>query len=653
MKRLAIYSFKDKDGIVDDYVYEYLKELRKIASTVCIVVNCKILDKYLAKLNLLCDEIYYVDGNTPDMSMYRIAISKVENFREYDELILSNNSFYGPIYPLQELFDTVQKSKPSLDFWGVTEASLEAKRNNKKLNNYVYVEDYFVVFKKKIIVSDFFEKFFAIIDEMHNLNKSLDEINALHEIELTKQVCQFGYKYGSLVGIENFEKIRIKEVYPYYLIKELESPFVSKEIFAIDEYKNNSVSRGNQAKRLLNSLSENSMYDINLICQNLCRTQTMSSIRDNLQLNYFLSSKYTKQINSTIEKALDSSVPKSIRVALIVYIYYEDAVLDCLNYANNLNGIADLYIVTSREDTLLVCKKYAEELELNNTTFVLKENKGRDISSFLIDCRYVFDKYEYVCYFHDKKSPHLNNKYETQDFFEHCMESILPSKEYAQNVIDLLDSKPYLGLLVPPPLNWGIFYASEYKMHQGCYNYIKQLIAELNLNVPFDDNPVAPYGTMFWIRSKAIQPLFNKNWTYEDMPCEPIPPDGTILHAIERLIPFVVQSSNELCAWIIDENSGETYLGNCYASLKSLNKDLFKIFPCGRLADVQQFIKDPQNDRYHEALTLSNYMYHNKMKIKYSILNLITFGLVNKFKKRLMLIDEHIEKFKKYDALIK
>lgn len=44
---------------------------------------------------------------------------------------------------------------------------------------------------------------------------------------------------------------------------------------------------------------------------------------------------------------------------------------------------------------------------------------------------------------------------------------------------------------------------------------------------------------MFWYRPAALQPLFNLKLSAVDIPTEPIPPDGTILHAIERIMVYV------------------------------------------------------------------------------------------------------------------
>jgi lipopolysaccharide biosynthesis protein len=47
-----------------------------------------------------------------------------------------------------------------------------------------------------------------------------------------------------------------------------------------------------------------------------------------------------------------------------------------------------------------------------------------------------------------------------------------------------------------------------------------------------------PIGTMFWARPKALAPLFSLRLQWNDYPEEPVAIDGTVLHALERLLPF-------------------------------------------------------------------------------------------------------------------
>lgn len=57
-----------------------------------------------------------------------------------------------------------------------------------------------------------------------------------------------------------------------------------------------------------------------------------------------------------------------------------------------------------------------------------------------------------------------------------------------------------------------------------------------------------PVGTMFWARTLALAPLMNCNLGWDDYPEEPLPYDGTLLHALERLFSFVGSANDLRCA---------------------------------------------------------------------------------------------------------
>ena len=61
MKRLCIYFFYDKDGIVDDYVPVYLQAMQEFFSEICVVVNGKLTQTSEQKLKTFSDKlsIYY------------------------------------------------------------------------------------------------------------------------------------------------------------------------------------------------------------------------------------------------------------------------------------------------------------------------------------------------------------------------------------------------------------------------------------------------------------------------------------------------------------------------------------------------------------------------------------------------------------------
>jgi lipopolysaccharide biosynthesis protein len=64
------------------------------------------------------------------------------------------------------------------------------------------------------------------------------------------------------------------------------------------------------------------------------------------------------------------------------------------------------------------------------------------------------------------------------------------------------------------------------------------LATRMKLRQPLPMHFDFPIGTMFWARPAALKPLTRLNLRDADFPPEPLPIDGTLLHTLERVIPF-------------------------------------------------------------------------------------------------------------------
>jgi hypothetical protein len=69
------------------------------------------------------------------------------------------------------------------------------------------------------------------------------------------------------------------------------------------------------------------------------------------------------------------------------------------------------------------------------------------------------------------------------------------------------------------------------------------LAARVGLN-KLPEHFVFPVGTMFWARASALVPFVNLRFDWDDYPEEPLPYDGTLLHAIERLFSLSLAINN-------------------------------------------------------------------------------------------------------------
>lgn len=662
MNRIAVYAFYDKDGIVDDYIFYYLQELLKFCSKIIVVVNGEIKKEFQDRLLVIGVELCIRENKGFDAYAYKFGIEKIENFAEYDELVLSNNSFFGPVFPLSEMFNCMEstaldKNGKGYDFWGCSiHPKCPGKIDRTQEFDYIneHVQTFFVVFKKRVLQSVSFKNFW---NNLKIPNTFLEAV-CLFEMRLTSFLSKSGFTYGSYIDPKYYGSVNAMILYPFETLVHSRCPFVKRKIFSEDYQNFFFVGEGDQSRKALSYL-DHCAYNKSLIWQHLLRTTKMSELRMDLQLNFTLSAKYTSLENQEILA--------NKKVALILYIYYEEAILECLNYVKNLPSSCHLFLVASKDSVYRKLRSIFESnsdcnlinsdidfKKFKNIHFVKKRNKGRDVTTYLIDCKDVFYNYDYVCFIHDKKSPQLGSCLLTKSFFEHCVNSLLSSEAFVCNVIAQFENDPNLGLLVPPALHYGPFYPSEYNLHPNNKLWMQNIIDELHLNVPFDEFPVAPYGDMFWIRGKALHPLFRKDWSYDtDIPKEPIDCDGTILHALERIIPFVAQAAGYYSAWLCTEDTARTEINNLYYINKSINKEFFKNFIYCRHDDLIRMILTFGKEqnlispfRSFDEYQLIDFKRRIKglyrKKIKYQILNLLSLNMIPKLKNNIEVISKKI-----------
>lgn len=602
MKRFCICVFYEKDGIVRDNITYYLKGLQEVAEKILLVVNGKLTEEGKSKVYDLGIDIFQRENNGLDFGGWKEALEKIgyEELSNYDELILTNTTCYGPIYPLSEMFNEMEQRDN--DFWGITkhpEVKEYLIKGDNKSQILEHIQTYFIVFNKRVFLSTPFKGFLDNV-KLHNDYK---KVVAYYECKLTNFLELSGFKSDSYIELDSYKKYVFNPKYcTDILLEQHKLPLIRKDAI-IEPYKIKfEKTLPYRSSKIINYVKKHSDYDTNMIYDDIISSYPMSQIKANFHLNYVLPSNYNC-----------SNINKDFKIALILYIYYEDLVEFCYNYAKSMPQGADIYIISSKTSTLEECKNKAYILKDYNLIYRLKENKGRDVSAYLITCADVFKNYDLICCVHDKKSPHALG-IRGADFQYEGFECNLKSSEYVNNVINLFESNNRLGLLCPPAPNYAGFKALNDPIGVNAMG-LKRLYDFLNLSVPFDNNPVAPFGAMFWVRGDALSPLFRHEWIYSDFPEEPLPPDGTISHVIERIYPYVVQEAGYLSGWIMPDDFGSIYIDNllidnivlknpCYQDMKN-NSFIEQIFS----------IKNTFDKKY-KVITILGIKFKFKIKVK-------------------------------------
>jgi dTDP-4-dehydrorhamnose reductase len=184
-KYIAVFAHYDKHNIVDDYVLYYLENLKLIADKIIFVSDNNLPEIEQNKLQNLCHKIIAKKHGEYDFGSYKRGLEEAYQYsQDYDAIIIANDSCYGPIRPLNNIFKTMEYS--DCDFWGLT------------VNQEQYLphlQSYFLVFNKKIINSEIFKNFFRKVKREDNKQNIIEN----YEIALTPAFIDAGFKMDSFI----------------------------------------------------------------------------------------------------------------------------------------------------------------------------------------------------------------------------------------------------------------------------------------------------------------------------------------------------------------------------------------------------------------------------------------------------------------------
>ncbi|WP_186333821.1 rhamnan synthesis F family protein [Paenibacillus xylanexedens] len=248
------------------------------------------------------------------------------------------------------------------------------------------------------------------------------------------------------------------------------------------------------------------------------------------------------------------------RIAVVIHLHYSDTFDKYKEYCENIPEEITIYFTTSNEELNRKIENFS--LYRENCKLIAKNNRGRDISSFLVACRKEILNHEYICFLHDKKEKNPSSKLDVDKWIYSQWENMLSSKNYIYNVISYFNKNDQLGLLLPPvPASERINFAYMNNWKSNYENTIK-LAQDLNLQCDINKevSPMA-IGTVFWARVDALRKLFEHEWKYEDFDVEPLADDGTLSHAVERILEFAAKDSGYECKWVMTESYAEERLG--------------------------------------------------------------------------------------------
>ena len=307
-----------------------------------------------------------------------------------------------------------------------------------------------------------------------------------------------------------------------------------------------------------------------------------------------------KIINADSYQDNTFEIIKSVKVAILIHLFYTDTIPDYFKYIKNIPIYCTKIFTYSNDNNLRIIK---EELEINNCSencvFIQKNNRGRDISALLVAARDELKKYDIFGFLHDKKSHSLSFKEDTQKWIEELWINTVGSQEYILNVISTFYKHQNIGVLFPPyPFEGKINYGAEGWGNENIditITLARRLDIKTEISKSIDPCAV---GTMFWARTKALDKLLKYPWKYEDFSQEPMASMGTISHAVERVIKFVSIDAGFQNFFCINSKYAPIYLEKLYLFVREQNKILVNNFNISdrNVNFYEQWMKDLRNN---------------------------------------------------------
>jgi Rhamnan synthesis protein F len=223
--------------------------------------------------------------------------------------------------------------------------------------------------------------------------------------------------------------------------------------------------------------------------------------------------------------------------ALHAHFHYPGLAEDFFHKLSRNDARCDLLLSTDESAKASALRKAAAQYRRGEVQLRVIPNRGRDVGAFLTGFADVIARYEIIGHFHGKRSEHgggVLDPFFGDRWREFLWQNLIGDQHPMMDVvIASLAADEKLGIVFPE---------DPYLYHWDDNRTIaERLAARMGMLEPLPPFFDFPAGTMFWARTVALKPLFDLRLGWDDYPREPVPTDGTVLNAIERLLPFVAR----------------------------------------------------------------------------------------------------------------
>lgn len=523
-KRIVFYLFHDSRGEVDDFVPHKLKALRPFADHIFVIVNGELKSSARSALQAVADTVWERDNVGFDVWGYKTALEHFGEVRlsEFDEVILMNYTWFGPVRPFEPVFDRM--GSRDLDFWGMTEHGGSTPNPFTGTGTmHRHLQSHWIAVRRSMFESEDWKKYWGEMPMITTYTESV--LN--HESRFSQHFRDLGFTGEAAFPLEDFPSEHAALLDPDQLM-DAGCPALKRRIFF---HYPPFMDRHAVVGRWTLQKAEAYGYPVRLAYQNLARTTPPKTLN--------IAAGMLEVLPDEVD-SYDPTMP--LRLAAIVHIFYEDMADELLDRIAMLPSSYDLYVTTTDEAKAAVIREViarrTDPLLQRSDVRVLPSNRGRDLSAFFIGCRDILRSgaYDLIVKIHSKKT--VQQSHNAGLYFKRQqVENVLSSPGYAANVIGLFQKEPGLGIVFPPMIHIG--YPTMGRAWFSNRHPVEMMCRKLGISVPRDEvSPLAPFGCMWVVRPEALRLLADVDWKYTDYADAKDHRDGSLAHVQERIVPL-------------------------------------------------------------------------------------------------------------------
>lgn len=186
-RRAAVFAAYSSRAKIEPYVLHYLRHLRAVAEHVVVVGDFSADEAEHAKLDGLVEHVILEPHGEYDFGSYKRGYAYLAGqgvLDRVDELILCNDSCYGPLNGFEWMFR--EMSARRVDFWGLTQNSEFCD----------HVQSYFVTLTRNAFRSLAFSRFIRSVEREECVNAVIQK----YELGLTRTLMDQGFTWDTFIN---------------------------------------------------------------------------------------------------------------------------------------------------------------------------------------------------------------------------------------------------------------------------------------------------------------------------------------------------------------------------------------------------------------------------------------------------------------------